>query len=166
MEEAERLRKSLLFGGFERQDVQAFLDATEVRCVPKDHVFLRMGNPNSALFVVRSGSVSVERIGVEKDVHLATIGPGETFGEMSLLEGGVASATVRAAEPTEVLELSSERLNELLSDQPELAAKLWRNIALELKRRLALTNELVDHYIDVADVLVEHPDYREVLGRG
>ena len=49
-------------------------------------------------------------------------------------------------------------------EHPILAAKLWRGLALALKRRLSRTNELVDHYVDLAQVLRDNPGYADLLG--
>lgn len=127
-------------------------------------VFLRVGAASSGLYVVLAGAVRVARPGFERQTELATLGAGAVFGEMSFLDGSTTSASVTAAEATVVLELSRECLDRVMEQNPALAAKLWRGLAVELKRRLVRTNELVDHYVDLAQVLRDNPGYADLLG--
>ena len=160
----DALGRSPLFADFEADELSHVVAGTQRRSVPAGHVFITLGSSNEVLFVVLSGSVSVERPGVETDVVLATLDSGAVFGEMTFLDGSRAAATVTASEQTEVMELRSEDLHEILSQYPELAVKLWRNLALELRRRLIRTDELVDYYADLTQVLRDNPDSAELLG--
>ncbi len=71
---------------------------------------VRQGEPGASCFMVRSGSVEVliGRGGIEERV--ATLSAGALFGEGALLTGAPRSATIRAVEPTELLELDRETL--------------------------------------------------------
>ena len=81
------------------------------------------------------------------------------------MDGSRTTAVVTATEPTEVLEISREAVNQLLDDTPGMGVKFWRNLALDLKQRLSQTNELIDHYIDVNQVLTDNRAFGKVLGR-
>lgn len=153
-----------LFHSLSTEERAAIEAAGRRHRVSAGHVFLKMGDDNAALFVVVDGSVRVERPGVQNDTELAKLGRGAVFGELSFLDGGRANAKVVAVGPTEVLELRHEAFDRLMGDHPALAAKLWRNLAIELKRRLIRTNELVDHYVDLAQVLRDNPGYADLLG--
>ncbi len=96
---------------------------------------------------------------------LATLQAGQTFGEMSLMDGSRTTASVTANQPTEVLEVTREALDRLLGENLALSVKLWRNFAVDLKKRLARTNQLVDHYIDINQVLIENPELRDFYSR-
>ncbi len=75
------------------------------RVVDAGTVIFDEGAPSGSAFVVESGGVEIfrERDGLE--VSIATLGPGELFGEIALLDGGVRTASVRATERTVLLEL-------------------------------------------------------------
>jgi CRP-like cAMP-binding protein len=154
-----------LFAEFDDAEVKAVVDAADRRDVPAGHVFFGMGNPNSSLFIIRSGSVKVERLGTSDDMPLATLAAGETFGEMSFMDESRTSAAVSAQEPTEVYEISRASVDKLLAEKPALGVKLWRNIALALKRRLSRANEVIDQYIDINQVLLQDQSLREYYGR-
>ena len=70
-----------------------------------------------------------------------------------------------AAEPTDVVEISRESMDQLLDEKPDLGVKLWRNFALDLKQRLTETNQLIDQYIDINQVLLQDQSFREYYSR-
>ena len=120
---------------------------------------------NSSLFIICAGSVKIERLGTADDIPLATLGAGQTFGEMSFMDGSRTTAAVTAAKPTEVLEITRQSVDRLLDEKPDLAVKLWRNFALDLKQRLTKTNEVIDQYIDINQVLLQDQTLREYYSR-
>jgi CRP-like cAMP-binding protein len=124
-----------------------------------------MGDRNSSLFIICTGSVKIDRLGTADDIPLATLAVGQTFGEMSFMDDSRTTAAVTATEPTEVLEISRESVDQLLDEKPNLGVKLWRNFALDLKQRLTKTNELIDQYIDINQVLLQDQSLREYYSR-
>ena len=164
-----KFRTIRLFAGLDDDEIDAFVDAAVEHSVPADHIFFSMGDHNSSLFVIRAGAVKVERVGTDDDIPIATLEAGQTFGEMSFMDGSQTTAAVTATEPTEFFEITRASLNRLLVEKPGLGVKIWRNFALDLKQRLSKTNELVDHYVDMNQVLLEDPSlaayFREYLGQ-
>ena len=75
--------------------------------------------------------------------RLFTFEAGAIFGEMALLDGEPRSAYVQAEEDAEVYRLPYEKYQSILAGQPQVAAKLYKNIALVLSHRLrARSDEL------------------------
>ncbi len=99
------------------------------------------------------------------EIPLATSEAGQTFGEMPFMNGSRSTATATTTEPTEVLEISRESVDRLLADKSDPSVKLWRKFALELKQRLTKTNELIDHYVDIYQVLLDNPSLSQYYGR-
>lgn len=161
MSRREDIKAVQLFTGFDEAEIDAFVAAAERKTVPANHVFFAVGNLNSSLFIILSGSVKVDRLGTASDLPLATLKAGQTFGEMSFMDGSRTTAAVTAKEPSEVLAISHEAVDRLLGERPSLGVKLWRNFALDLKRRLAKTNELIDQYIDINQLLLQDQSVRE-----
>jgi CRP-like cAMP-binding protein len=161
----DSLKAAVIFAGFDDLEIAAFAAAADRRSVPDGYAFFAMGATNSSLYVICNGAVRVERIGVADNIPLATLEAGQTFGEMSFMDDSLTTAAVVAAEPTEVLEISRSALDRLLSERPAMCMKLWRNLALELKQRLSKTDELIDHYIDVNQTLLEDAAFREYFSR-
>jgi CRP-like cAMP-binding protein len=143
-DELEHLRRSLHASHFEPGDV-----------------ILEEGNANRALHIVRSGRIRVSRSVQDREVSLCDLTAGQTFGELSIIEDGVASASLRAVNETQVLSISMNDLAQFLRERPNAAAKFWREIALDLRRRLLQTNDVVRSYFEVNRALVENPTFRE-----
>jgi small-conductance mechanosensitive channel/CRP-like cAMP-binding protein len=90
------------------------------------------GDRGDSLFVLARGRVSVSKSGTEigtTSVALATLGPGDCFGEMSLLTGAPRTATVTAQDAVEVLVLDRAALAPVLQQDPSLAETLSRVLA-------------------------------------
>lgn len=155
------LKKVTLFVEFDSDELnhlRALLHQT--RFAPGD-VILEEGNANRALHIVRSGRIRVSRKVQEREVSLCDLETGQTFGELSIIEDGVASASLKAVTETEVLSVSMNDLAEFLRDRPTAAAKFWREIAIDLRRRLLQTNDVVRSYFEVNRALIENPTFRE-----
>ena len=160
----QALSKCALFVELTPDELALVVGGAKQYLVPENHTFFNMGDSNGSLFVVLSGSVRIERPGTETDTEVAKLDSGAIFGEMSFVDGSQTTAKVSTVEPTEVLELDSSHFNRILTDQPVLSTKLWRNLALELKRRLVSTTDLVDYYADLSQVLRDNPGSAHLLG--
>jgi CRP-like cAMP-binding protein len=90
---------------------------------PAGHWVFEHGSPSSGLFIVLSGRVRVLRDG---GGELAELGPGEHFGELSLLLGTTHQHTVETLEDSELMVLPKERFDALLADHPQLAEAIRR----------------------------------------
>lgn len=92
---------------------------------------IRAGDPGNSLFAVHRGTLQVVRAEERQDPYtglfwkpLADLGPGQWFGEASLLTGAPRNATVVAATEAEVLELPKEAFEASLKREPELLDRL------------------------------------------
>ena len=93
-------------------------------------VLTRQGTSGGLAYVIAGGRAEVVRGGR----RLATLGPGDVVGELSLLDGEPRSATVRALTDMEVLQISSQDLSRLLRKAPSVRRKLLEALALRLRR--------------------------------
>jgi CRP-like cAMP-binding protein len=151
------LQTSKLCQEFEPEEILAFEVLTQSQTAADGDVILELGRPNPSMFVLSEGKVRIERNATSGSLTVAELGPGETFGEMSFLDGSPTSARVVAVGATVMLELSHEMLDELLDERPLLWGKLWRNIALMLKERLLHANELFERHVDLASLDADEP---------
>jgi CRP/FNR family cyclic AMP-dependent transcriptional regulator len=78
-------------------------------------VIFREGDPGWVAYVIREGSVSIVKRGDQGYVTLATIGPGEIFGEMALIDDGNRSASAIAATDTKCDVIERKSLGTWLS---------------------------------------------------
>jgi CRP/FNR family transcriptional regulator, cyclic AMP receptor protein len=165
MDRNARLSVVQLFNGFDEDEIDAFVGAATLKSAPKDHVFFLVGVPNSSLFIIVFGSVKVERPGTAAELPLAVLSAGQTFGEMSFMDGSRTTASVTSMQPTQYYEVSRNEVDELLATRPSIGVKLWRNFALDLKKRLTMTNQIIDQYVDLNSVLLQDRSFREYYGR-
>lgn len=89
----------------------------------------RQGEVETGFFLIVSGSVSVVRDGAV----IATLGPGQFFGELSLLDRQPRVASVVADEPTTCLALPSWEFQQLLETEPRIAAAVLKEVAGRLR---------------------------------
>ncbi|CAN5539799.1 hypothetical protein BH20CHL7_BH20CHL7_14120 [soil metagenome] len=92
-------------------------------------VIARQGEVGTGFFVIASGTVRVVRDGAT----VATLGPGEFFGELSVLDGLPRTAQVIAAEPTDCLALATWEFEALVREEPAVALSVLRGLAGRLR---------------------------------
>jgi CRP-like cAMP-binding protein len=96
---------------------------------PAGHVVAREGEIGTGFFVIVSGLVRVVRNGEV----VARLGPGEFFGELSVLDRMPRNATVSAEQATSCLALASWDFERLLLEQPALTLSILRGVAARLR---------------------------------
>jgi CRP/FNR family transcriptional regulator/CRP/FNR family cyclic AMP-dependent transcriptional regulator len=105
-------------------------------------VIVRMGEPGSTLYVIRTGRVNVVREQSSgASVVLATFGPGEFFGELSIFDGERRSATVIAVEETATVTLGRFDVVRVVSHNPQIGLSLLKSLSARLR---ATDDRLVD----------------------
>ena len=100
---------------------------------PADRTIARQGEIGTGLFIVAAGAVRVVRDGE----IIARLGPGEFFGELSVLDGGPRNASVIADGPTTCLALATWDAERVLREQPGVALAVLRVLAARLREATA-----------------------------
>lgn len=138
------LRKVGLFGGLSDDVLQHLaMNLPLIVSKPGDVIF-REGEQARELFVLLTGEMEVQkrsRRGL--DVRLALLGPGDWFGEMSILDVQPRSATVRALAPSRLLVLRAQDLDGLYRRDLKAYTLLVLNIAREISRRLRVADGIL-----------------------
>lgn len=108
-------------------------------------VYLAMqGEPHHTMSFVISGSMNVYVHAHADTVNVATIGPGETVGEMNMIDDhGAASADVVVAEPARVFTIAREDFDTLVQREPGVGFEIIRALARELCHRLRKNSEMM-----------------------
>jgi len=110
------------------------------RSFPKGVRVFHEGDSSDACYIVRSGDLRVTREHSDgRAIALATLGPGDIFGELAMLDGGTRSASVETLADCELLALPAPDMRRVVAEHGEIAAKL----IIALTRRLRETNERV-----------------------
>ena len=128
------------------QDVLAII-ATQVKIreVAKDDFLIRAGDPSEAMLIIRTGWVKVITSDDKgEEVILNHIGPGQTLGEMSLLDRKPRSNSVIALRPVEALEIEYDVILNLLDQYPALA----RSLLQEMSNRVRFANAYIEESVE------------------
>jgi CRP/FNR family transcriptional regulator len=123
------LASARLFEGVDHDGMDRIAAAAVEVDFPADHVIVQQGEIGTGFFVVVSGGARVVRDGRA----VATLGPGEFFGELSLLDGRPRVAQVVASGPTTCLALASWELERILLEEPRAALAILRGVAGRLR---------------------------------
>ncbi len=135
-----------LLQGLEAADRDALAPRFVQKRFPAGATLCAEGERAEAMWLLTRGSVSVRvRTAEGGSLRVSSCAPGTAVGEMALLESGTRSASVVADEDLEAYELSRASLEWLSTSRPEAAAKLLRNMAAELARRLRERTEDLRH---------------------
>ena len=132
-------------------------DATLARCTAslrsrryrRNETIFHQGDPGDSLYVIESGAVKIvlPDPGGEEGAIIATLGPGDFFGELALLDGEEHSATAMALEPTDALVLRRDAFDRLVDEEPDLRRALFAGLVGELRR---LTNHVGElHFLNL-----------------
>jgi CRP/FNR family cyclic AMP-dependent transcriptional regulator len=136
----ELLRSVPLFADLEEGELERFSRVAVPRSFPASTRVFHEGDHSDACYIVRDGSFRVTREHSDgRAITLATLGPGEVFGELAMLDGEVRSASVEALTDGELLALPAGDVRALLARHPEITVKL----VAALVRRLRAANERI-----------------------
>jgi CRP/FNR family cyclic AMP-dependent transcriptional regulator len=119
-------------------------------------VIVRQGEVGNSMFVVQAGEVEVLRETEDGEVRLAILGAGDFFGEMSIFEHEVRSATVRARGEARVLTVDKRTLLKRIKEDPFLAVSILQTMSNRIRE---INAELVRaRTAAVASTTTENPE--------
>jgi CRP-like cAMP-binding protein len=130
----ELLRGVGLFAGIEPRHLERIAERAVEIDFAAGRQIVREGDVGTGFYVIADGRVSVVRDGRP----VAELGPGEFFGELSVLDHRPRVAQVVADEPTRCLALASWDLEAIMLEEPALTVAILRGVAARLR---ALTEE-------------------------
>ena len=133
----DRIEEVNLLAGCSRKRLRAIAKISEVIEVPAGTVLARLGDPGEEFFLILDGSAHVE-VSPRKRSRL---GPGQYFGEMSLLDGGPRSATVVADTPLRLLVIKRRNFSTLLREAPDLTQSLLATLSRRVRNAEAGLND-------------------------
>jgi len=132
--------------GIDQQYLAQIADIAKIVSFPEGKVVFREGEPASKLYLVVSGSVSLEisTPGVGKK-RILTVSDGELLGWSPVLEQTRLTASARTLKPTEAVEISGGQILTLCEHNPGFGYEFMRRAALALAQRLTATRiQLLD----------------------
>jgi CRP/FNR family transcriptional regulator, cyclic AMP receptor protein len=124
----DRLSQVPMFSACSRKDLGLIARYADELSVASGEVIVKEGDAGREFFVLVDGKASVTRNGRE----IAVLGPGNYFGELSLLDGQKRDATVTTASPADLLVVGTREFSALLEDVPQITRKLLAGMARRL----------------------------------
>lgn len=131
----ELLSRLPIFAGMDEPALAAVARLAHMRVFDRGECVFLEGAPMPRLFhVLITGTVQIVKVSQSgKETALRVMRPGELFGWAALLDGGVAPATARCAEPSRVLKLPEAELVALLAQEPKVALRLLSTLSERLR---------------------------------
>jgi CRP/FNR family cyclic AMP-dependent transcriptional regulator len=158
------LKRVPLFSGLTDSQIERLAAGSVRRSFPKGRTIVAEGEPSQSLYVLLSGRAKVQRSDTEgKEVILAVLGPGECFGEMSLIDDAPRSASVITIESCDFMSINKEGFKAMLMSSPEICMRIMKGLVKRLREadKKIETLALLDVYGRVARVLL---DFSEMVG--
>ncbi len=138
-ETLQLLLKLNLFRGLDEAELMLLLEEAELVEFAEGESPIVEGEQGQFMFIILSGRLRIAKrsLGIQKVI--SELGPGECFGEMSLIEARSRSASVKALAACKLLRIDSDNMTRV----PAIAAILYRNIAVLLSQRLRHANDIL-----------------------
>jgi signal transduction histidine kinase len=128
------LNSSKLFGGLLTGELHELEQTAQLRVYGAGSSIFREGDPGDGLYVIAEGQVQIACwVGQEERRVLSTLGPGEFFGEMAVLDEQARSATALAETDVRAHFVPREDLLKALEGNPRLAVRLVKEFSLRLR---------------------------------
>jgi CRP/FNR family cyclic AMP-dependent transcriptional regulator len=119
-----------LFSTCNKRELARIASLVDEVDAPKGKVLVRQGDPGRECFVITDGRARATIRGKGSEV----LGPGSFFGEMSLLDQGLRSATVTAETDVHLLVLGSRQFSSLVNEVPTVAVRMMQGLAERLRK--------------------------------
>jgi SulP family sulfate permease len=130
-----------IFKGMDAKTLSVLTSCVTQQHIPASTCIFKANSPGEELMFIASGQIKITlSIGKNTIVHLATLGRGQFFGEMSFLDRQVHSADVYAQTDVELLIMTRTDFDRISASNPTLTAQVMQSIAIAIATRLRHTN--------------------------
>jgi CRP/FNR family transcriptional regulator, cyclic AMP receptor protein len=125
----DQIARVPLFSACSQRELARVVKAVDEITVEAGRVLVEQGRAGHECYVIVAGEASVDR-----DANIiATLGPGDTIGELAVLDGGPRTATVTAITELDLLVLGQREFAALVSEVPSLSHKILVNLARRVR---------------------------------
>lgn len=127
------LKQVPLFSSLTRPQLSRVADLAQEVSYGAGRMLVRTGTPGLAFYVIVDGTAKVVRGKISSAKAQASLGPGDFFGEMALLDGGPRTASVVAETPLTTVRIERTPFRRMLKDEPNIAIKLLEGMAVRMR---------------------------------
>lgn len=145
----DALRRCALFSRVDDQTLAVCINSLRTRHYRRNETIFHQGDPGDSLYIIEAGAVKIVLPSPEGEGEaiIATLGPGDFFGELALLDGAERSATAIAHQATTTHVLRRDAFGQLIDTVPALRHDLLAGLAAELRRLTHHVEEL--YFLDL-----------------
>jgi len=137
------LRKTPLFASLTDAEMQALAARATRKRFQKDEQLFAEGDPCTGLYLVAAGKIRIFKLSpTGREQILAVEGPGSSFAELPVFDGGDYPAAASALEDTEVLFVSRKDFQNFCREHPDVALKVIAVVGSRLRRLVGIIEEL------------------------
>ena len=157
----ERQIKQIFGNDISPEWVERLLETSEMMEVKAGEAIIEEGDDDTDVYIIRSGSMIVEKNIGGKEVFLSYVAAGNYVGEMALFEEGKRTATVRASVKSEVIKMQGDVFSAMMDERPMLRKRVEetidarREINSFIESQKSGFGSVVDMYSSVANFLLE-----------
>ena len=157
----ERQLLQIFGSGLTPKDIAPLVEAAEIKQLRAGEVLIKEGDDDKEVYIIRRGSMIVEKDLGGRSVFLSYLPAGSYVGEMAAIDGSLRTATVKAAIKAEAIRLPGDKFVELLDNNPALREKALKEMAGRRKTNAFIESRkdefssVVDLYSETAQFLVD-----------
>jgi CRP-like cAMP-binding protein len=133
----DALKDSPLFHGLAAKEIEFFGTFLAQQQLSAGKTIYIENMTGESLYLIKKGSVRVSQMLAEgEEQTLVVLGPGDTFGELAVIDGGPRAATARVIEDVSLFSLNRKNYNQICANNPRLGLQLTLNIFKSFSERL------------------------------
>ncbi|HXZ18606.1 MAG TPA: Crp/Fnr family transcriptional regulator [Candidatus Acidoferrales bacterium] len=137
------LRKTPLFANLTEAEMRALRARVTSRQLHRGELLFSEGDPSAGLYLVAAGKIRIFKLSAAgREQVLAVEGPGSSFAELPVFDGGSYPASASALEDTEVLFVSRKDFQNFCREHPEVALKVLAVVGARLRRLVGIIEDL------------------------
>jgi CRP-like cAMP-binding protein len=118
-----------LFAGLSRRHLRRLAEHADVATFRPKEAIVRQDRPGGSFYVITQGEAKV----IQDGRTISTLGPGDFFGEISLLDGGPRTADVIAVTPVSAIRVFKSAFDQMVAEEPGVAARILAVVARRLR---------------------------------
>lgn len=140
----EVLKRIPIFQDFNEREFAKIEDILHHRSFAVEEAIVREGEKGVGMYIILTGQVQILHAGEQgKPIKLATLGPGDFFGEQALLDESPRTASAVASEPCQAIGFFRPDMLELIDRNPRMGLKVIMRLSQMISFRLRQTNRLL-----------------------
>lgn len=145
----EILKRVHLFSGLSNNDLLLISNLCEEVSVEPGDTVAKQATVGDSFFVIANGTIEVVVESKSNYTNLLTLGEGQVFGEMTMLDKGYRSATGNAGTSgCKLLKIENAQLNALFEEYNRIGYVFMRHLAIEMAFKLRRMNLTIDQVVD------------------